>query len=330
MKNLDLTLAICMYNAEQYIEETLQSVLLQTMQNFHLLIVNDCSTDNSVVVVERFFQENPRRYELISFKENRGIGYARHFAERHAQTTYMMFLDADDILYPQAITRMYETIIADSDLMAVGCHLEYVNEKGVGIGGGLFLGETTKSGFYEKAAQKKLIFMQPTAIYNREIALSVGGYVIDGYPEGRPRYQDYCEDLDLWTRMSDLYSDGKAIIVVPEILCKYRKVGSGLSASSFNMIIKMRYTKVNLKRRRRGESELSFIDFKAQISDKEYTRLEREARAADYLRQGYYLLKRGRVFSGISCLIKSIWNNPSYIVDKVKHNILRKNSNVYR
>ena len=47
----NLTIAICLYNAEKYIRETLESVMAQTMQDFHLLIVNDCSTDSSVAVV---------------------------------------------------------------------------------------------------------------------------------------------------------------------------------------------------------------------------------------------------------------------------------------
>ena len=121
----DLTLAICVYNAEKYIAETLQSVIAQTMQNFHLLVVDDCSSDGSVAAIETFFQERPRQYELVTLNENKGIGHARHFAERHAQTQYMMFLDADDILYPTAIERMYSKITGDKDLIAVGCYLEY-------------------------------------------------------------------------------------------------------------------------------------------------------------------------------------------------------------
>ena len=78
---------------------------------------------------------------------------------------------------------------------------------------------------------EKLIFMASTSIYNREIALLVGGHSIKGFPEGKPRYQDLCEDLDLWTRMSDLYKEKKAIIVLPEVLYQYRK-GDGMSMSS--------------------------------------------------------------------------------------------------
>ena len=315
----NLTLAICVYNAEKYIKETLLSVAVQTMQDFHLLIVDDCSTDGSVAAIEEFFNENPRQHELVSFEENKGIGHARHFAERHAQTKYMMFLDADDILYPTAIERMYTTITGDMDLMAVGCYLEYINEKGKKIGGGLFLGEKTKEKFREKAAAKKLFFMQPTAIYDREQALSVGGYVIDGYPAGKPRYQDFCEDLDLWTRMSDLYTQGKAIIVVPEVLCKYRK-GGGLSSNSFNMIIKMRYTKCNLLRRRNGEKELTFIDFYNSLSPAQLKELRKDAGAADALRNAAFYLKKGNIFKGAWEIIKCIWYRPLYIWDKIKHN----------
>lgn len=321
----DLTLAICMYNAEKYIKETLESVIAQTMQDFYLLIVNDCSTDDSVAVIEEFFKQHPRQYEIVSFNNNQGIGHARYYAERKATTKYMMFLDADDILYPNAVETMYQKITSDNDLMAVGCYLEYVNEKSKNIGGGIFLGESTKEGFYEKAKNKKLIFMQPTAIYDRESALSVGGYIIEGFPKGKPRYQDYCEDLDLWTRMSDLYKDGKAIIVIPKVLCKYRKVGSGLSSSSFNMIIKMRYTKRNLLLRREGKPEMSFIEFYDSLSKKEIRALKHDAIAADSLRNGvFYLKKRRKIFKGTWEIMKSIYYRPGYIFDKLKHNFFKK------
>jgi putative teichuronic acid biosynthesis glycosyl transferase len=320
----DLTLAICMYNAAQYLQATLVSVLQQTKRDFHLLIIDDCSTDDSCDMATRILQANSRQYELIRFEKNGGIGHARHFAERHATTKYMMFLDADDILYPDAIEKLYAKICSDPDLMAVGCYLEYINQKGKKIGGGIFLGEKTKEGFYEKAKNKKLIFMQPTAIYEREVALSVGGYKIDGYPAGRPRYQDFCEDLDLWTRMSDLYTENKAIVVIPEVLCKYRKVGSGLSSSSLNMILKMKYVKQNLLRRRANEQELSFIEFYNSIGEEALSELKRDADAADSLRNGVFLLKSGSVGKGIKLIARSIRLRPGYIIDKIKHNLLRK------
>ena len=92
--------------------------------------------------------------------------------------------------------------------------------------------------------------MQPTAIIHRETALLAGGICIDGYFEGKPRYQDLCEDLDLWTRMSDFYKEGKAIVVIPEVLCQYRKMEHTTSTNTIGMIIKVRYIKSNLLKRR--------------------------------------------------------------------------------
>ena len=320
----DLTLAICVYNAEKYIKETLERVMAQTMQDFHLLIVNDCSSDSSVAVIEKFFTENPRQYELVNLPVNGGLSAGRRYVEENATTKYIMFVDADDCPYPTLIEKLYNKISADSDLIAVGCHLEYMDSKGRKINGGIYLGEITKEGFYQKAAKEKLIFMQPTAIYDREVALSVGGHNITGFPSGKPRYQDLCEDLDLWTRMSDLYKDGKAIIVVPEVLCRYRKHESAMSANSIGMILRMRHIKKNLKLRRKGEKELTFIEFRDSLSPQEINKLEKDAKAADALRQSYYALKKGHLFTFIGRLTSSIYNNPSYFIDKIKHNILKK------
>lgn len=318
----EITLAICMYNAEKYIEETLSCIMSQTMQDFHLLIVNDCSTDGSVECVKRFFKQNPRQYELVSLPENRGLCAGRRFVEEHATTKYLLFVDADDCPLPYFVEKLYKKIISDDKLIAVGCYLQYIDLYGRRIKGGIFLGETTKDSFFQKARNGKLIFMASTSLYDREIALSVGGHNINGFPKGKPRYQDLCEDLDLWTRMSDLYTEGKAIVVIPEVLYYYRK-GDGISLSSLGMLLRMRHIKMNLKRRRKGLDEWSFIDFRAQLSTEEMRRLEKEACAADALRRAYYHLHAGHIMAGVKDLFLSIKSNPHYFVDKVKHNLLR-------
>lgn len=318
----DLTLAICMYNAEKYIEETLLCIMAQTKQDFFLMIINDCSTDNSANVVNRFFVDHPRQYEMVNLPENRGLAFGRRYVEEHADTKYLLFVDADDCPLPLFVEKLYDKISSDSQLMAVGCYLEYMNLDGKKTKGGIFIGETSKNGFYEKALKEKLIFMASTSIYNREVALSVGGHNIDGFPEGKPRYQDLCEDLDLWTRMSDLYVDGKAIIVVPEVLYKYRK-GDGISTGAYGMLLRMRHIKTNLKRRRSGEKELSFIDFQNSLSEKEIASLKKEATSVNSFRNAYYYLKKGNFLLFIKNIFISIYNNPKYMMDKIKHNLLR-------
>lgn len=315
----NLTLAICVYNAEKYIKETLQSVALQTMQDFHLLIVDDCSTDGSVAAIKEFFEEHPRQYELISFETNGGIAHARNFAISHSTTEYLLFVDSDDIFDKELIEKQYKAITADKELIGVSCWSRFINEKGERIHGGTFLGETTKEGFIEKAKRKKLIFLPIHTMFHRQSAIDAGNIRIKGFASTRPRMQDFCEELDMWTRMSDLHINNKAIITLPEVLYYYRK-SDGLSSNHFNMIIKMRYTKTNLLRRRAGEEELTFIEFYNSLTPKQLKELHKDANAADALRNGAFYLKKGNIFKGAWEILKCIYYRPLYIWDKIKHN----------
>lgn len=318
-----LTLAICMYNAEKHIKETLESVISQTMQEFHLLIVNDCSTDNSVAAVKEFFTQNPRQYEVVTLEKNSGIANARNFAITHARTRYLLFIDSDDILEPTLVEKEFTVISQDCDIIGVSCWNDFIDIKGRKISGGTFLGEKTKEDFIEKASKRKLIFLPIHTMFNRKYAIAAGNICIHGFPEGKPRYQDFCEELDLWTRMSDFHKEGKAIITIPEVLYHYRK-SDGLSSNHFNMIIKMRYTKRNLLLRRDGKKELTFIEFYNSLSDKELKKLENDAKAADSLRNGVFYLKRRNLFKGAWEIMKSIYYRPGYILDKLKHNFFKK------
>ena len=321
---MNLTLAICMYNAGKYLPETLSCILQQTVQDFHLMLINDCSTDDTVAVAENFFAAHPRQYELVNLPVNGGLCAGRRYVEEHATTRYIMFVDADDCPYPELVASLYEKITSDEDIVAVGCHLEYMGSKGEKLTGGIYLGCKTKEEFYSKAEAGKLIFMQPTAMYDRLVALQVGGHNTEGFPEGKPRYRDLCEDLDLWCRMSDLYTEGKAIVVVPRILCRYRKHENAMSTDSMGMLLRMKHIKNNLRRRRRGEPDLTFIEFRDALSPQEEKAIRREAIAADSLRKGYFLLKKGRVFSALCHFTRSFFANPGYLWQKIRANLIRK------
>lgn len=316
---MDLTIAICMYNAEKYIIETLECLMFQTVKNFHLVIVDDCSSDKSVELVEDFFNKNPRQYDLVKFNENKGVVAARNFVLFRATTKYMMFLDADDKFYSTLVEKVYEKIVSDTDLLLVGYYMEYINLRGKKIRGGVFLGDETKEAFLKRAEKGKLMFFPATSIFLREVALKVGGYNVNGFPEGKPRYRDLCEDLDLWTRMSDLYVEGKAMVVLPEILYQYRK-GDGISKNSYGMVLRMRHIKNNVIRRRRGERDLNFIEFYDSLSKKDLKQLKYDAVAADSLRNAVFYLHHRNVFMFVWLVLKSMWYKPSYLLDKIRHN----------
>ena len=312
----EITLAICMYNAEKYIEETLACIMAQTMQDFHLLLVDDCSTDRTVEYVERFFQQKQRQYELVKLAQNQGIAYGRHFALHHAQTKYLIFVDSDDQPLPLLLEKEYNALLSDKNLIAVSSWSQFIDAKNKKMRGGLFIGDTTKAQFLKRAQAAKRVYLPIQTMFDRAAAIRVGGFSLDGYPDGKPRYRDFCEDLDLWTRLSDLYAEGKYIIVLPEVLYLYRK-SEGLSSSHFNMIIKMEYVKVNLRRRRRGMKELTFIDYYNSLSKRELKRLQKDSHAADCLRNGVFFIREKKIIRGLALLFECVWYHPSYIIDKV-------------
>ena len=316
----EITLAICVYNGSKYIQETLSCIVNQTYQDFDLLIINDCSTDDTKNRIKKFFDNNPRSYRLVNFQNNVGLAAGRRYVENNVKTKYITFIDSDDCPYPQYLEKLYDKISNDDDLMVVGCYLEFIDSEGRNISGGQYLGDTTKSQFYNRARRNKLIFLASNAIFNRELANSVGGREIKGFFEGKPRFQDLCEDLDLWTRMSDLYTDNKAIVVLPEVLLKYRKHDQGLSSSSFNMILRMRHVKTNLLRRRAGGKDCTFVEFYNSLTQAEKDKLRHQSKAADAVRNGVFFLKKREVFSGIKCLVQAIWMDPKYFWQKVKSN----------
>lgn len=319
----EITLAVCAYNCEKYIEETLACIKCQTFKNFDLLILNDCSSDKTLDKIAQFADQNQIAYNLIDFHKNQGIGYGRKYVIENVKTKYIIFVDADDKPYPELVGKLYAKIESDNQLIAVGCYLEYIDKNGTLIGGGMFIGEKTIQGFYEKASKNKLIFMASPAIFNREIAIAAGGINIDGYFEGKPRYQDLCEDLELWTRMSDFYKDSKAIIVIPEVLCQYRKMEQTTSTNTMGMMIKMKFIKSNLLKRRKGEPEESFIQFYHSIKPSQMRRIKNEAHAAVLLRDGVFSFKKGKIMDAISKVSHSFLLKPGYLYQKVKNNLIK-------
>ncbi len=83
------------YNSGKYIAEAIESVIKQTYTNWELLIVNDCSTDNTEEIIKTY-QKQDKRIKLITLKKNQGVANARNTAIKNAKGRYIAFLDADD------------------------------------------------------------------------------------------------------------------------------------------------------------------------------------------------------------------------------------------
>ncbi|REH75523.1 CDP-glycerol:glycerophosphate glycerophosphotransferase [Staphylococcus felis] len=106
-----LTIIIPMYNAADYIESCVASIIHQTSQDFEVIVVNDGSTDESERLLMTSLEHYHKSVRVITLNQNKGHAYARNVGMSHVETPYLMFLDADDTLSPYTI----ETYLSSLD-----------------------------------------------------------------------------------------------------------------------------------------------------------------------------------------------------------------------
>ncbi len=121
--NIKISILMPIYNVEQYLEKTLDSVFLQTYQNIDYVFVNDCSPDNSFQVLKDVINKysiDESRYIIINHEQNEGIAVSRADCIAHAKGDYVAFVDSDDWIEKNAIEQMVLATKAGS-IDIVGC-----------------------------------------------------------------------------------------------------------------------------------------------------------------------------------------------------------------
>lgn len=135
MTNLPaVSVIIPMYNAENYIAESLDSLLNQTLKNIEVIVVDDCSTDNSLNIAMRFTEKFVGRLNLMRLSGNSGCpGIPRNFALEVAHGKYVYFLDSDDFIDATALEHLYEVAEDfDADVVHVDKYFEFTDVQGGG------------------------------------------------------------------------------------------------------------------------------------------------------------------------------------------------------
>ena len=133
-----ISVIIPAYNAEKYINRCISSVLKQTYKFYEIIIVNDGSTDRTKEICEKFVGAY-KGFTLIN-SENRGVSGARNLGLQKASGRYVFFLDADDMIFPDALETL-ATNVANTDwvignfvsynqkMRTQKCNLQYFQEK---------------------------------------------------------------------------------------------------------------------------------------------------------------------------------------------------------
>ena len=105
------------YNTAQYIGESIKSVISQTYQNWELIIVDDCSTDNTEEIVKDF---KDQRIRFFKNEKNSGAAISRNKALKEAKGRYVAFLDSDDLWVPEKLEKQV-IFIQEHDYAFIYC-----------------------------------------------------------------------------------------------------------------------------------------------------------------------------------------------------------------
>ncbi|MBR3654607.1 MAG: glycosyltransferase family 2 protein [Elusimicrobia bacterium] len=104
-----VSIIIPVYNVEQYLKQCLDSVINQTFKDIEIIVINDCSPDNSLQIIKDY-QQKDNRIVLIDLKQNVGIGLVRNEGLKIAKGKYVTFIDSDDWIANNYVEVLYNTI----------------------------------------------------------------------------------------------------------------------------------------------------------------------------------------------------------------------------
>lgn len=203
-----VSVLMTVYNREKVLASSIESVLDSTYTNFELIIVDDCSTDSSYSIAEKYASMDSR-IRLYKNEENKGDYPNRNVAAQYARGKYIKYNDSDEEMYYFGLKIMVECMEMFPDA-AVGFSKLHENEK-------LPVQLTPEEAYQEHCLNKPLFINAPSSSIIRREPFE---------KEGRFREIRHRGDYDLWLRMCAKYP----VVLLPAYLCwNYLHEGQELS-----------------------------------------------------------------------------------------------------
>lgn len=201
LNNIEITVLMCIKNGEDYVAETIKSILNQIYSNFEFIIIVNCSTDNSLEIIKQFDDERIKIFETnicqLSFNLNFGLELS--------EGKYIARIDADDVAKPDRLKRQLSYIKKGFDV--VGSNIDFIDEKGKFLKTLEFpeLNKEIRNKIYYKS-----VIAHPAVMFKKDVVLNNGGYL-----GGK-----YAQDYDLWLRL--MRDDNLRFYNIQESLTNYR------------------------------------------------------------------------------------------------------------
>lgn len=224
---MKISVIIPCYNCEKFIEETVESVLQQSILPIEIILVNDNSLDGTLKILYKLSKKN-NRVKIFDFKANMGVSFCRNYAVSQSNGDYIMFLDSDDLALPNLIEESQKKLNKlnyefNDEYMMSYCSYIQIDE------GGNIISEEMRG-----------IQAEPQEILGYEFLrnyISTSGVILKKEAFYKAcKFNEkltYAEDWDLWLRVAQI----GGVCYIDKPLIKVRRRNNSLSSNLKNMQI---------------------------------------------------------------------------------------------
>ena len=219
-----VSVVISLYNYAAYIAGCLDSVRASKTDGmpggFEVVVVDDCSKDNSVAVVEKYMAASPLPIRLVKKLTNSGLSDTRNIGLLLARAPLVFILDADNTIRPDCLLEHYRALTHSDYALAFGIINRFDHDTGASTG-------TMSHHEWEVSRLVAGPCIDAMAMVRKEAVLSVGGYSVEygNMVIAGKRLPQGWEDYDLWLKLALAGHTGKFI---PQILSDYRVHGQSM------------------------------------------------------------------------------------------------------
>lgn len=201
-----ISVLLPVYNAERYLRTAIESVLVQTYDNFELLVLDDGSDDNSLSIL-REYETKDDRVRIIS-RENKGLAVTLNQLISEASGKYLARMDADDICLPQRFEKQVAFLDSHPNHVVVGTRILLIDDEGLPLA--TMIDKFSHTEIKDDLLKGVIALCHPATMLRADEIRAVGGYNTE---------LQCAQDYDLWLRVSER---GK-LANLPEALVKYRQ-----------------------------------------------------------------------------------------------------------
>lgn len=227
MNNDLISIIVPVYNAERFLDDTINTVLNQTYSNFELILINDCSTDNSVDIIKNY---KDKRIKLINNKVNSKAAITRNNGIKKAKGRYICFLDSDDLWDKEKLEKQVK-FMKEKDCAFSFTGYEFADEKGRPNGKKVFIPERIN---YKQALKNTTIWTS-TVMFDMDKLSKEDIYMPNVLSEDTACWWKLLKKVD--------YAYG-----LNEVLSFYRRTNNSLSSNKITAIKRIWYLYRNIEK----------------------------------------------------------------------------------